>query len=221
MEKTFFSENHLRIDFQNCFQLLVDFRGITSIFPISSAAFASSWRSFPHVVPTIKNVRKLCVNLDFIILLNTYYWLRNYVPYPQYIRKYTRWVSFVGFSPVPTPPSRANSPALQNPYPHAQTYALTPFQRISPTHTLSPSNSVATHTYALNLHLKEYLPPHHTRLRRQPIWRIPTHTHLRPQHPLKTPLPPTHTHTPTLSTPSNESLASHLPTPTHLCPVTL
>ena len=42
MEKTFFSENHLGIDFQNCFQLLIDFRGFTSIFPISSAAFALS-----------------------------------------------------------------------------------------------------------------------------------------------------------------------------------
>ena len=31
--------------------------------------------------------RKLWINLDFIILLNTYYY--NYVTYPQYICKYT------------------------------------------------------------------------------------------------------------------------------------
>ena len=159
MKKTFFSENHLGIGFQNFFQLLVDFRGVTSVFPISSAAFASSWSSFSHVLPTIKNVWKLCINLDFIILLNTYYC--NFVPYPQYIRKYTGWVSFVGLSLTPTSPNRAKPLPSKNP---TNTHTPTPSLLHPPPHThthLRPL-TVATHTYALHPHLKNTYPPPHT-----------------------------------------------------------
>ena len=156
MKKTFFSENHLGIGFQNFFQLLVDFRGVTSVFPISSAAFASSWSSFSHVLPTIKNVWKLCINLDFIILLNTYYC--NFVPYPQYIRKYTGWVSFVGLSLTPTSPNRAKPLPSKNP---TNTHTPTPSLLHTPPpppHTLTPSNSGNTHLRPPPPS-KEYLPP--------------------------------------------------------------